>query len=68
MLRTFDRSAYLERVEEVVEAPGNNYVVVKRDKERYYTGRDSYSAQPGMYSVPDAQGTLSHALSEAQFN
>lgn len=38
------RSAYPERVEEVVEAPGNNYVVVKRDEKSNYTRRDSYAA------------------------
>lgn len=38
------RSAYPERVEEVVEAPGNNYVVVKRDEKCDYTGRDPYAA------------------------
>lgn len=38
------RSAYLDRVEEVVDAPGNNYVVVKRNEKRHYTRRDPYTA------------------------
>lgn len=38
------RSAYLERVEEVVDTPGNNYVVVKRNEKRHYTRRDPYTA------------------------
>lgn len=38
------RSAYLERIEEVVEAPGNNDVVIKRNEKCDYTRRDSYTA------------------------
>lgn len=38
------RFAYLERIEEVVEAPSNNYVVVKRNEKRNYARRDSYTS------------------------
>lgn len=38
------RFAYLEWVEEVVDAPGNNYVVVKRNEKCHYTRRDPYAA------------------------
>lgn len=38
------RSAYLEWVEKVEDAPGNNYVVVKRNEKRHYTRRDPYTA------------------------
>lgn len=37
------RSAYLEGIEEVVEAPGNNDVVIKRHEKSYYTRRNSYT-------------------------
>ena len=65
--RLSDLLTYLERIEEVVEAPGDDDVVVQSDHERHHGRRNAQTAQPRVDDVPGAQRSLTQLLTQSQF-
>ena len=56
----------LEWGEQVVEAPGQNHVVVGADEEAHHHRRHAHAPQVGVDGVPDADGALAQTLSQGE--
>lgn len=62
------KETHLKAVEEVVEAPRNDDIVVERYEQGDNAGGDADATQPGMDLIPHAQGAESHLLADAELN
>lgn len=59
---------YLQWVEQVVEAPSDDDVIVESDKEGDDAAGNANATKPRMDCVPDPQGAQPHLLSHPQFH
>lgn len=59
---------YPKRIEEVVEAPGDDDIVVESNEEGHDAGGNAYATEPRVNRVPDTESTLTHSLTKAQFD
>lgn len=62
------KKTYSKAIEEVVETPGDDDIVVEGDKQGDDAGGDSDATEPRMDLVPHAESAQSHSLSDAEFN
>lgn len=58
----------LEALEEVVQAPANNGIIIKSHVEGDHSAGDSNASHIGTHEIPSTYGTLPQALSDSKFH